>query len=79
MAQTQVNIRMDEDLKKEWETICDALGITITAAVTMFAKKMVRDQRIPFDVSISSEPRQIIIWTDEPPDEEPDDGPDFTD
>lgn len=75
---TQINIRIDEELKKQMENICDELGINITTAFTIFAKKLVREQRIPFDVSISSEPRQVIIWTDDPPElpeEEPDSEP----
>ena len=53
MAQTLVNIRMDEELKKNMDEICKELGITMSAAVNMFAKKMTREKRIPFDVSIS--------------------------
>lgn len=53
MAQTLVNIRMDEELKKNMDEICKELGITMSAAFNMFAKKMTREKRIPFDVSIS--------------------------
>ena len=52
MAQVLVNIRMDEDLKKSMERICKSLGMNMTTAFTIFAKKMSREQRIPFEVSI---------------------------
>ena len=52
MAQTLVNFRIDEDLKKEMEKICSELGITMSTAFNIFAKKMTREKRIPFDVSI---------------------------
>lgn len=52
MAQTLINIRIDEDLKKSFESVCQDLGINTTTAFTIFAKKMAREQRIPFDVSI---------------------------
>ncbi len=52
MAQTLVNLRMDEDLKENMEQTCKELGITMTAAFTMFAKKMSREKRIPFEVSV---------------------------
>lgn len=52
MAQTSINIRMDEDLKKSVESVCQELGINMTTAFTIFAKKMSREKRIPFDVSI---------------------------
>ncbi|MCL2084210.1 MAG: type II toxin-antitoxin system RelB/DinJ family antitoxin [Oscillospiraceae bacterium] len=52
MPQTLVNIRMDEDLKKSMERTCQSLGMNMTTAFTIFAKKMSREQRIPFEVSI---------------------------
>ena len=54
MAQTLINFRIDENLKKEMEKICNELGITMTTAFNMFAKKMIREKRIPFEVSIDS-------------------------
>jgi DNA-damage-inducible protein J len=51
MAQTNINIRMDADLKREFDELCDDLGLTMTAAFNVFAKTMVRQQRIPFEVS----------------------------
>ena len=52
MAQTTVSFRMDENLKRSMEQLCSDLGLTMTAAFTIFAKKMTRESRIPFDVSI---------------------------
>jgi len=52
MAQVLVNIRMDEDLKKSMEETCRTLGLNMTTAFTIFAKKVSREQRIPFDVSV---------------------------
>lgn len=66
MAQTSINIRMDEDLKKSVESVCQELGINMSTAFTIFAKKMSREKRIPFDVSIDpfySESNQIALKT----------------
>lgn len=52
MAQTLVNIRMDEELKKNMDKTCQELGINMTTAFIILAKKMTREKRIPFDVSI---------------------------
>ena len=52
MAQAMVNFRMDEELKKNMEETCKDLGLSMTTAFTIFAKKMTREKRIPFDVSI---------------------------
>ena len=51
MAQTNVNIRIDEDLKQEFDELCQDLGLTMTAAFTIFAKTAVRRQKIPFEIS----------------------------
>ena len=50
MAQAMVNFRMDEDLKQNMESTCKSMGLTMTAAFTMFAAAVTREQRIPFDV-----------------------------
>ena len=42
MAQTNINIRMDADLKKQFEDFCNDMGMTMTTAFTIFAKKAVR-------------------------------------
>ena len=52
MATTMVNIRMEEELKKNMELICQELGMNMTTAFTIFARKMCREQRIPFEVSV---------------------------
>lgn len=52
MAQVLVNFRMDEDLKKSMESVCNELGMNMTTAFTIFAKKLSREKRIPFEVSV---------------------------
>lgn len=41
MAQTTISVCMDDDLKKNFDKICNELGISISSAVVMLAKKMV--------------------------------------
>ena len=52
MAQTMVNFRMDEKLKEKMEKTCKDMGLSVTAAYTMFATKVTREQRIPFEVNV---------------------------
>ncbi len=53
MAQTvNVNFRLDEEVKKSMEQVCSDLGLSMSSAFTIFAKKVSREKRIPFDVSI---------------------------
>lgn len=44
MAQTMINFRMDEELKKSMEETCRDLGMSMTTAFTIFAKKMTREK-----------------------------------
>ena len=52
MATTMVNVRMDGDTKRDMEAVCKELGMSMTTAFTLFAKKVGREKRIPFEVSI---------------------------
>jgi len=50
-----VNFRMDAELKRNMEELCDDLGMSMTTAFTIFAKRMTRERRIPFDVLICTQ------------------------
>lgn len=56
MASTNVNFRMDEQLKHNVEDICARMGLTLTTALTMFCKKMEQERRIPFEVTADPDP-----------------------
>ncbi len=58
---TQVNIRVEADLKRRTEIILDKLGLTTTQAVTLFFKQIDLRKGLPFDVSIpNAETRRAI-------------------
>lgn len=53
MAQTvNVNFKLDADVKKNMEKACSEMGLSMSAAFTIFAKKVGREKRIPFEVSV---------------------------
>ena len=52
MSQAMVNIRMDDEVKKNMEQACKELGLSMTAAFTIYAIKVGREKRIPFEVSV---------------------------
>lgn len=52
MAQAvNVNFKLDADVKKSMEQACSDMGLSMNAAFTIFAKKVGRERRIPFEVS----------------------------
>ena len=50
MATTNVTIRIDSALKKQSEELFSDLGLSLSAAITLFLKQSVRKQRIPFEI-----------------------------
>lgn len=60
MAQTSINIRMDDSLKKQFENLCSELGLSMSTAFTLFAKTMVRQQGIPFEISLRTPNQETL-------------------
>ena len=54
MSQGIVNIRMDETLKRNFDYICEELGMNMSTAITIFAKKVCREKKIPFEISLNN-------------------------
>ena len=52
MAQTNVNIRMDDATKRQFDVICGELGLSMSTAFNIFAKTVVRQSKIPFELSV---------------------------
>ena len=64
MAQTTFSIRMDENLKKQFDALCSEFGMNMSTAFTIFAKTVVRKREIPF--KISAEPINVTeSWSPE--------------
>ena len=51
-----VSLRMDEKMKKDLDQMCDQMGINITTFFTMYAKKALRERRIPFEIDAPLDP-----------------------
>ncbi|MCR4595546.1 MAG: type II toxin-antitoxin system RelB/DinJ family antitoxin [Lachnospiraceae bacterium] len=50
MATTNINVRIDSDLKKSAESLFSDLGLNMSSAITMFLKSAVSHDGIPFEV-----------------------------
>jgi len=51
MAQTNISIRIDEDIKKDVEAVFSKLGLTLSAATNVFYRQVVMKQSIPFPLT----------------------------
>lgn len=65
MAQANVNIRMDEETKIAFDKFCDEIGLSVSAAFNIFAKTVVREQRIPFELAIETPNAETIAAMNE--------------
>lgn len=64
MAQTTLSVRMDEDVKRRFDAFCAEVGMNASVAVNLFAKTVIREHRIPFEISADpfwSEENQSIL------------------
>lgn len=55
MAQATFSVRMDEDLKNKFDMLCSDFGMNVSTAINIFAKAVVRERRIPFEIVASEQ------------------------
>lgn len=65
MANTSINIRMDAELKRQFEAFCADMGMSMTTAFTIFARKAVREYRIPFEIGAKMPNEETIAAIEE--------------
>ena len=51
MKNVNVTLRVDEDLKRQADTLFSELGLNLTTAFNIFLRQSVREQRIPFQIT----------------------------
>lgn len=47
----QINLRIDDDIKRSAEAVCAEIGMSMSTAITIYLKKLGRERRIPFEVA----------------------------
>lgn len=52
MALTDVSIKIDETIKDKFEDFCEELGLSMSVAINLFMRTVVREQKIPFELSL---------------------------
>lgn len=65
MAQTNMNIRIDEADKLAFDEICGQLGMSMSTAFNIFAKTVIRQRRIPFEVSLDRPNAETLAAIDD--------------
>ena len=56
MAQTTLSIRMDENVKRQFDAFCSEVGMNTSVAINLFAKAVLREKKIPFEIALNNDP-----------------------
>ena len=56
MTQTTFSVRMDSEVKKQLDDFCTQVGMNTTTAFNMFARAVLREKRLPFDITTEPDP-----------------------
>ena len=56
MPQTTFSVRMDSKIKKQFDDFCSQVGMNTSTAFNMFARAVLREKRLPFDITTESDP-----------------------
>ena len=54
MAQVSVTVKTDEEIKKDFNTFCEEIGLNMSTAINLFMRAVLREKRIPFELSLSN-------------------------
>lgn len=60
MATSNLNIRMDKDIKEQADQLFNELGLTMTVAVNLFLRASIREQGIPFSLKLDKFNKETI-------------------
>jgi len=56
MAQATLSVRMDENVKKQFDAFCSEVGMNTSVAINLFAKAVLRERKIPFEIAAIDDP-----------------------
>ena len=56
MSQTTFSVRMDAEVKKQLDDFCNQVGMNTTTAFNLFARAVLREKRLPFEITTESDP-----------------------
>lgn len=62
MGQTAFTVRMDADVKKKFDELCKDFGMSSNTAFNMFARAVIKQERLPFDVESERQAKIQRAW-----------------
>jgi addiction module RelB/DinJ family antitoxin len=61
MAKSTFSIRIDPDMKRQFDGFCADVGMNPSTAINMFVRVVVRDKKLPFEVSSLQPSEQDVL------------------
>ena len=55
MSQASLSVRIDSDIKKQFDNFCEEVGMNTSVAINLFIKAVLREKRIPFEIAVEKE------------------------
>lgn len=65
MSTTAISIRLDSDIKEQFDKLCKEFGISTNAAFNLFARTVVREKAIPFAISLNTSAQNALAQAQE--------------
>jgi len=65
VGQTNITIRIDEDIKKDAESLFAKLGLNMSSAVNVFFRQAVSEQAIPFQIKTKTDEEKYKAYFNE--------------
>ena len=56
MSQSTLSVRIDEDLKRQFDMFCTDAGMNVSVAVNMFVRAVIREKKMPFEITGNVDP-----------------------
>lgn len=51
MSTATINVRLDAELKKQFEDFCNDVGMSVSTAINLCVRRIVKDNKLPFEIS----------------------------
>lgn len=64
MSQTALTIRLDADLKKQFDSLCEEFGMSANTAFNIYVRQVVRSRCIPFPIEASKKDKVVAKGRD---------------
>lgn len=59
MEQQAMTVRLDAQMKSQFDSLCEQFGMSTNTAINIFVKAVVRSQSIPFAINVKDEKEEI--------------------